>query len=567
MGLIIGIVFLLIIFIALYKIFEKAGRQNWEALVPGYNFYVWLKIIHKPWWWLFLLLFPGPNIIMILIMCVNTSTVLNRREMNDVILSGFLPFYYLPKLAFDEKVKYVGPIDRKNIKFKKTPAQEWRDAILFAIVAASIIRTYFLEAFTIPTPSMEKSMLVGDYLFVSKLSYGSKVPQTPLSFPFAHHSLPLTGNKIPSYLEWLKLPYSRLPGLGKVERNDVVVFNYPEGDTVDIEFQADKSFNAYMNELAFQYKAIDFINKAPIRDFTYYKNKAHSWILTNRKLTVRPVDKRENYIKRCVGIPGDKLEIKDGILHINGQQAEMPEEMQYNYYANSEGPFILNRRNSDKLKKQFDINYSSFKKGSSFNPLNSSSTRFYFPLTHEKQEEMERDNAFTSVDRYIHKQDEFGMLTERVLRNSFGNGFVDYLETQGDFDPLRHIFPNDPNYHWTEDNFGPIQIPAEGATIDLTLTNLPIYRRIISVYEGNDLSVKDGKIFINGEQASQYTFKMNYYWLMGDNRHNSADSRFWGFVPEDHVVGKAVFVWMSLDPELGFGDGKIRWDRIFRFVH
>lgn len=561
MTLIIWLLLLVAIFVALSKIFVKAGEDSWKAFVPGLNFYVWLKIIEKPWWWLFLLIFPGPNVLMLMIMCVNLATVLDRRESKDVVLAAFVPFIYLNMLGFDEKVKYVGPIDRK--KFKKTSTQEWRDAILFAIVAASIIRTYFLEAFTIPTPSMEKSMLVGDYLFVSKLSYGPKVPQTPLSFPFAHHSLPNT--TIPSYLDWIKLPYHRLPGLGGIERNDVVVFNYPEGDTVDIEFQANKSVNAYINELAFQYRAIDFINKAPIRSHEYYQNKAKRNIDNERQLTVRPVDKRENYIKRCVALPGDKIEIKDGILFVNGKQGEMPEDMQYNYYANTAGQFVLNRKNSDKLKKQFNINYASFK-DSPFNPLNSKHNRFYFPLTHEKQEEMARDNAFKSVDRYIHKKNEFGMVTNLILKNSFRQDFTDYLINQKDYDPLRYVFPNNPKYDWTEDSFGPLVIPAEGATVNLTVDNLPIYKRLITVYEHNELRVKDGKIFINGEETSSYTFKMNYYWLMGDNRHNSMDSRFWGFVPEDHVVGKALFIWMSLDPELGFSEGKIRWNRFFKLV-
>ena len=562
MTLIIWLAILIAIFVALSKIFEKAGEKSWQAYVPILNFYVWLKIIKKPWWWIILLLFPGPNVIMLMIMSVNLATVLDRREAKDVAFAAFLPFVYLNMLGFDPKTKYVGPIDRK--KFKKTSTQEWRDAILFAIVAASIIRTYFLEAFTIPTPSMEKSMLVGDYLFVSKMSYGPKVPLTPLSFPFAHHSLP--GSTVPSYLEWIKLPYYRLPGLGDIERNDVVVFNYPEGDTVDLEYQSNKSFNAFINELAFQNKAIDYVNKSPIKDFETYQKRARNTILKKRPYTVRPVDKRENYIKRCVGVPGDKLEIKQGILFIDDKQAEMPEDMQYNYYANTKGQFVLNRRNKDKLKHQFDINYASFE-NSIFNPLNSKQNKFYFPLTFEKQEEMARDNAFESVDRYIHQKDKFGMLTNFILNNNYRQANLSaLLEKEGDHDPMRYIFPNHPKFNWTEDNFGPITIPSKGTTVDLTIDNLPIYKRIISVYEGNELAVKDAKIYINGTEATTYTFAMDYYWLMGDNRHNSADSRFWGFVPEDHVVGKALFVWMSLDPELSMSGGKIRWDRFFKFV-
>lgn len=548
---------LLSIFASLFKLFPEAGRQSWEALIPGYNFYVWLKVIEKPWWWLFLLIFPGPNLIMLMIMCVNTATVFNRRETSDVLQAAFLPFIYLPKMAFTDQVTYVGAINRT--KFPKTSTQEWRDAILFAIVAASIIRTYTFEAFTIPTSSMEKTMLIGDYLFVNKLSYGPRIPNTPLSFPFAHHSLPLTNNSVPSYLKWFEFDYTRLPGFGDVERNDVVVFNYPTGDTVDVVLQSNKGYDQLIRDWAIELKSIDYKRGGNLQSDEYYQEKARQHIHEKRDLTVRPVDKRENFIKRCVGIPGDVIEIKDGTLFVNGEQAEQPKDMQFSYIVQMAGDFPKNQSNLMKLKTVYNIN---FQDVIELVPLRT----FMFPLTAEAYERMQRDPMVKRIERLSHKKDKMSVFTARQVSGMFDAKYKAILEEQGMYNPDLNIFPNHPNYHWTEDFFGPLEIPKAGNTVQLTLENLPIYERIIGVYEANDLRVADGKIYINGEATNSYTFNMNYYWLMGDNRHNSADSRFWGFVPEDHVVGKAAFVWMSIDPELDLSNGKIRWDRFFTVV-
>jgi signal peptidase I len=555
---ILWILFLIIIFVSLYKVFEKAGYAGWKALIPGYNFYVWLRVIEKPWWWLIILIFPGPNVLLLLIMCVNTSTVLGHRTAKDVFLSAIVPFIYLPYLAFSSDVRYEGPIDRK-LK-PKTSVQEWRDAILFAVIAAMIIRTYTLEAFTIPTSSMEKTMLIGDYLFVDKVSYGPRLPETPLSFPLVHHSLPLTGNSVPSYLEWLKLDYTRLPAINKIDRNDVMVFNYPEGDTVDIINQSQKSYNAMIRERALALEYSDFTSNRETKPRDYYLRRARKILKNEREFVIRPVDKRENYIKRCVALPGDKLEIKSGTLYINDNKAEVPEDLQYNYFVQMKGSFPLTPHNRRKLKKDYNINYQDMIS------LSATNRYFMFPLTKAAYEKMKSLGNVEKIQRVEEKKDEMPYLTKMILKSKYGPKFVEKLNKEGRYFPEHKIFPNHPDFNWTVDNFGPVTIPAKGTSVVLTEDNLPLYERIITIYEENDLSVKEGDIFINGEQADSYTFKMDYYWLMGDNRHNSADSRYWGFVPEDHVVGKAAFIWFSADPELSFSEGKVRWDRIFNGV-
>ena len=513
------------IFIGFWKIFEKAGRSAWEAFIPGYNIFIALKILERPWWWVFLFIFPGVNLIMLSVVSVNLSKAFGMDQVKNQIAAAVVPFIYLPYLGFTEGLQWLGPVDRS--KLPKSSAREWGDAIIFAIVAASIIRGYFIEAFTIPTSSMEKSMLIGDYLFVSKVSYGSKVPNTPLSFPFAHHTLP--GTTIPSYLEWIELPYMRLPGLGDVERYDVVVFNYPEGDSVFVDNQA-ASYYSIIRDQASTYKNSDRNKKKQLKSDEAYFAMARTQLLRQRPITVRPVDKRENYIKRCVGVPGDELYVKNRILFINGEQAPIPEMSQVQYKINHNGI------SPDYMKDKMDVNYQDMVDGRTY-----SNNQMIVPLTSDRAKEVEGWQGVSKIEAALNE-----------------------APTQEEHERTSYIaFPNHKDYLWTPDEYGPITIPAKGATIELTIGNLPVYRRIIDIYEGNDLEVKDGKIIINGEVATSYTFNMDYYFMMGDNRHNSADSRFWGFVPEDHIVGKALFIWMSMDPEKGFFDGKIRGSRIF----
>jgi signal peptidase I len=384
---------------------------------------------------------------------------------------------------------------------RQTKVVEWIDAIIFAVIAATFIRMFFIEAYTIPTSSMEKSMMVGDYLFVSKTAYGPKMPNTPLSFPFVHHTMPFS-TTMKSFSTIIHYPYRRIAGFGKIKNDDVVVFNFPEGDTVAINMQ-DRSYYELVRSYG---REKIFDDKRVFGDIIY-----------------RPVDKRENYIKRCIAIPGDSLKIVKGQVYVNGKpQKEIP-GMQYKYLVNITGTTI----NSSALEK-LDITRSE---------IEGSDSRYIMSLTAEQVKKMDGLKFIQSKERVTWPAD-----------NS---------DTA--------IFPNDNKFPWNLDNFGPIWIPQKGVTINLTTYNLPLYKRIIDVYEENDLQVKGNTIFINGAPATTYTFKMDYYWMMGDNRYNSADSRYWGYVPEDHIVGKASFVWLSLDKNKSFLS-KIRWGRFFMTV-
>ncbi len=380
-------------------------------------------------------------------------------------------------------------------KKKKSKAREWTDAIIFAVVAATIIRVFFIEAYTIPSGSMEKSLLVGDFLFVSKVNYGARIPMTPVAFPFAHHTMPLTGTK--AYWDGVQWKYRRLPGLQDIKRNDVVVFNFPEGDTVALEAQ---DGNYYQMLLQSDRQAI------------------HS----NYTIVSRPVDKRENFIKRCIAIAGDTVSMVDGLAIVNGKKTPLVGTGGFSYLVEF---------------KSDDINLSLFQE-QGFKIAQVSQTVWQFDGTPEMIETLKKSEYIKSVRE---------MLAEK-----------------GSYD--QQIFPHDPNRRWNLDNYGPIIVPKKGWTVQLDSNTMPLYERSIRIYEGNKLEKVGGDWLINGKKATQYTFKMNYYWMMGDNRHQSADSRYWGFVPEDHIVGKALFIWMSFDNE-GSWFNKIRWSRIFKGIH
>lgn len=377
-------------------------------------------------------------------------------------------------------------------KKKKVWWREWLDALVFAVVAATIIRTFFIEAYTIPTGSMEGSLLVNDYLFVSKMAYGPRTPMTPLAVPLVHNTMPLVGGE--SYTDAVQWKYHRWPGFGKVERYDVVVFNFPNGDTV--------------------------IEEAPNED--YYqacRARGRDVIIGSYNIITRPIDKKDNYIKRCMGVPGDKLQIVNGIVYVNDKPAKVFPHSKISYIVRTNGNLL--------------------------------------------DEEVLADN-----DVVVQKSEGGGYLLEipndKVAIVKQLPGVIDvqpYVIPAGS--TLDDAFPHDPtNYKWNRDNYGPFIVPKKGATVALNKQNLSFYRRIIYKYEGNKLEERDGKIFINGQEATSYTFKMDYYWMMGDNRHNSLDSRYWGFVPEDHIVGKASFVWLSHKNSLF----NMRWKRLFHSV-
>ncbi len=491
---ILTLLFVLAALAGLWKIFIKAGYKGWEAIIPFYNLYVWMKVIDKPLWWYVFILVPFINVFTVLLMVVETLKCFRKDGLGEQALGVLLPFVFLPYLGFSEKEQYTHP--DKLPKIKKSATREWADAIIFAVIAATIIRTFLLEAYMIPTSSMEKSLLVGDYLFVSKIAYGPKIPQTPLAFPFAHHTLPLTDHT-KSYLEWIRLPHYRYPGIRNIRNNDLVVFNYPEGDTVALQLQNQSYYDLV-------------------------RNLGREQVWRNYDIIARPVDKRENYIKRCVGIAGDTIMMRNGVIYINGKASTDPPGTQHNYRVVSDGTPISQRV----ITRHGITEWGQAGRGI-----------YMMAMTEDTARGIARLSNVIEVEKNMRRKG------------------------QGE----NHIFPHQPDFSWNEDNFGPLFIPAKGSTIPINKDNIALYERIISVYEGNELHIDGDRIFINGKEVSNYTFEMDYFWMIGDNRHNSADSRFWGFVPEDHIVGRAMFVWLSLDPARNF-PRNIRFDKSMRVI-
>ena len=406
---------------------------------------------------------------------------------------------------------------RKHQEKKKTShgykvAFEWVEAILFAVVVVTLIRYFIFAMYVIPTPSMEKSLLVGDYLLVSKLAYGPAVPNTPIAFPLVHNTLPLT-KQAKSYVEWPNWKYHRLRGFGRVKLGDVVVFNFPAGDTVILQRQNETYYDV-------------------LREYQrgYGQNEGYKRLHAEYDVISRPVDRRENYVKRCVGLPGDTLSVVETELYVNGRPFEEIPDMQYHYIIQTNGQQIAAHRLDEMGISLADRNPNGRRNGA----WDASTGIYKLPLTFENVERVRQLPNVLSV--------------ERMIVNS-----------------TRNVFPNDMAYHWTPDNFGPLWIPKKGATVTIDAHSIPLYRDIIGKYEGNLLEEREDGIYINGERADSYTFRMDYFFMMGDNRHNSADSRFWGFVPEDHIVGKASFIWYSVDRDKGFPGG-IRWSRIFKAI-
>ncbi len=428
----------------------------------------------------------------------------------------------------------------------------WVDAIVFALVAVYFVNIYIFQNYQIPSSSLEKSLLVGDFLYVSKMSYGPRVPNTPLSMPLTQHTLPILNTK--SYIEWPQWKYKRVPGFGKVERNDIVVFNFPAGDTVAVNYQQTTDFYS----LAYSEGRQKYPNPIGMDTLTREQQKAvydlyyaggRQQIMRNPKfygeVLYRPVDRRENYVKRCVGLPGDTLQIVNGQVMIDGKAIENPENLQFNYFVQTTGAYIpeemfreLGISKDDQMLLQdsgwegelLEMGFSYRDASGRLAPV------YHLPLTKKMYDTLSANKK---------------LISKIIIEPEIYAG---------------QMYPLNLYTKWDRSNYGPIWIPAKGATITLTADNLPIYERCIVAYEKNKLEQKEDGIYINGQKTDQYTFQMDYYWMMGDNRHNSADSRYWGFVPEDHVVGKPIVVWLSLDKDRGWFDGKIRWNRIFKWV-
>lgn len=495
-GLIIFIVAAIGWHIGLYGMFKKAGIEPWKALVPFYNTWCMVKKMNLKKYWFFLQFIPVAGQFISIWITIKFVEHFGRFGFLHHAATVLLPFIYFPYLGFSSGERYAGTTVVDN--YKKSSLREWVDAAFFAIVAASIIRTFVFEAYTIPTQSMEKTLLVNDFLFVSKFSYGPRIPNTPLAMPFVHHTMPVTGSK--SYVEWIKIPYKRWFA-NPVKRNDVVVFNFPVNDTLINDEERFGSRKTY-------YQAV--------REEGYDR----VWANYGDLIITRPVDKRENFIKRCVGIGGDTLQVVKGSLLVNGKPQTVFPEMQ-RYYQLTVPP---NSYLDNAMLLEMGI--------------------------HIREEQGDKVQYKPNVYLVNITNNE-----KNNLKLPAGYELSDFIT-----EPESQLFP----YYnaasgWSSDNFGPLVVPKKGMTIPLTSDNLIRYQRCIDVYEGNTFETRDGKIFINGQEASSYTFKMDYFWMMGDNRHNSLDSRYWGFVPEDHIVGKASLIWFSWE-------GGPRWKRLFNRI-
>ena len=522
-------------FLGTWKLYVKAGRKAWEAAVPVYNAIVLMKIINRPTWWTVLLFIPIINLLMFPILWIETIRSFGRTSLGETWLVILTLGFYIYYVNYALDVKYV---ENRSLH-PQTATGEWVSSIAFAVIAATLVHTYFIQPYVIPTPSLERTLRVGDLLFVSKFHYGARAPMTTVAAPMVHDTLPVLGVK--SYLNKPQLPYFRIPGFTKVDRNDIVVFSWP-ADTVRQFFKKEAGVD-------------------------------------------KPIDKKSNYVKRCVGIPGDSLEVIDGYVYINGKQLELPDRArpQYEYvvYANKgvsskklesieaggfDRKYIVSNLNQNQLnalqpyirgvRERSDGKYEVFTKSSGIpiGVIRSNSIAIQeetprsrlVPMTDEAVQQLKQD---ASIDSVVKVMDEKG--------KQGGNNF-----------------PQDPNYPWNYDYLGPIYIPKAGTTVDLNMNTLPLYKKIIREYEGNTISVSGNQISLNGQVADSYTFKQDYYWMMGDNRDHSEDSRAWGYVPENHIVGTPIFIWASFDNFVNAKGGmnrpwkwKPRWDRIFTTVN
>ena len=514
-------------FLATWKLYQKAGRKPWEAAVPVYSAIILMKIINRPTWWTILLFIPVINLIMIPVVWVETIRSFGRNSTLDTVLVLVTLGFYIFYINYTQDVTYI-----PNRSLHSTSqGGDTVSSLLFAIVVATLVHTYVMQPFTIPTSSLEKSLLVGDFLFVSKFHYGARTPMTPVAAPMVHDTLPLINTK--SYTSWPQLPYFRFPGFQKIERNDIVVFNWP----VDTVYQ--------------------FFDRS------------------GRKGVVKPIDKKSNYVKRCVGIPGDNLSIKDGEIYIDGKILVLPERAkpQFHYTVVFKEPVywaVLEENKMNEYLPYYTIPTTIWDKPEVKAYLTNGTNT-------TNLSEVTRDSTNVTVTGNITQEDytklgmnysqlagEMNMTEELKNKIAADPRVISVIKVVNKKD--KSVFPQTGD--WSIDNFGPIAIPEAGKQVALTTENLPLYHRIIEVYENNELKVNGKQILINGKLATNYTFKKDYYWMMGDNRHRSEDSRYWGFVPADHIVGKPVLIWMSLDQNIPWSKAfdKIRWERLFTTV-
>lgn len=539
------IIFILIIqaihFLGTWKLYQKAGRKSWEAAIPVYNAIVLMQIIKRPKWWVILMFIPIINLLMFPVIWVETIRSFGRNSLLETWLVILTLGFYIYYVNYALDVSYIE--DRSL--HPRSGLGEWVGSIVFAVVAATLVHTYFIQPYVIPTGSLERTLRVGDLLFVSKFHYGARIPMTTIAAPMVHDTLPVL--KTRSYVAdvnqdtyrtslWnkLQLPYMRLPGFQKVKKNDIVVFSWP-ADTVHQFFKSERGIR-------------------------------------------KPVDKKSNYVKRCVGVPGDSLEVRNGYVFINGKQLQLSDrakpQYEYQVYAQKgvssrllrelgvdefNRYYIASNLNQNQVNaiSKYAINYERTSQGEVviFTKSGGIPTNVIRQAGLSLRELTDRQRVVTLTDEMANK-----------LRNNASiDSIVRMIAPKGQ--PGPNIFPQNPAYPWNNDNFGPIYIPGKGDNVVLNPQTLALYKKIIRDYEGNTVSVSGNQVTLNGEVADTYTFKQNYYWMMGDNRHHSEDSRAWGYVPDDHIVGKPIFIWLSFD---NFNDGitnwKPRWDRIFTTV-
>lgn len=525
-----------------WKLYIKAKRQAWEAFVPVYNAIVLMKIINRPWWWTILMILPIVNLIMLPAVWVETARSFGKDSNLDTFLAiatlGFYAFY----LNYIAEVSYIENRDLKP----KTSAGDWISSILFAIVAATIVHTYFFQPFVIPSSSLEKSLLVGDFLIVSKIHYGPRAPMTTIAAPMVHDTIPVIkkksylysdkiNEKESSWKNWFQLPYFRIPSFQTIKRNEIVVFGQPADTLRD------------MNDFT--------------PDRNYYK----------------PIDKKTNLVKRCVGIAGDTLEIRNGNIFINGEETVYPDrtDLMHNYVWTARSQItqrIIDKFEIENFMYFFEVDPKTWDDEGLRQFIETNPGLAYLK---EYRRDSTKVEIFGQAAENVLSQLNVKAIPNKYMINiskNFSEGLAVRPETIAierfaNAVPERNIFPRDAMYSWNYDNFGPLYIPEAGKTIAINVSNYNLYKRVISEYEGHKIVAKGNQIFIDDKLADSYTFKQDYYWMMGDNRHNSIDSRAWGFVPFNHVIGKPVFIWMSID---GINDGLSNWrprtDRIFTTV-